>query len=1199
MNIAEGLTGQIIDGKLEVKELIGEGGMGAVYRVRHWEWNVDLALKSPHPELLSSEVDRERWIQEAHTWVDLGLHPNIVPCWFVREWRGIPVLFLDYLPGGSLKDLMERGELQRDDWGRILKLMIQACDGLGYAHRRDLIHRDVKPANMLIDSRGNLCVTDFGLAKVAQQRGTSQAPTGLVDMNLGRRADLSLTATGTLMGTPHYAAPEQWMNGEVGVLADIYALGILFFELACGRHPFFAPGEEAGLGELVTGHLQTPPPDPKSLNPNVPALFSQLILDCLAKEASARPADTAAVRSRLEEAYREATGSVYSQTAPGAATERADALNNKAVSLWSLGEKQEAFAAWREASALDSLHPETNYNRSVAHWSMGRLSPEEVERRLHQIKTTHRRAGAYLGYFLLARNEPDEAATELEKIIADTSLADDGPAWKALGDTYMSLGGFAQAQEAYGRALERIPEDRESQMRLEMAREEKRRDPDGNLVFPLARPISEFNHFGAEQMVASSQAVLVAGNGRLEKFDIETGRSLWGVALEGKLGRFVLQDGLVYHLDSTEPYILSWETGHLVGSVSRGTRLFALVPGQRALAGDIELKLIRRPGGERLKVLLGHDKQVTAVGVSQDGQWALSGSCDRTARLWNLETCQCVSILRGHKDFVEAVALKKAGDLALTGGRDRALRLWMLPAGDCIGHYPDHPGNIEQIHFSEEENLAIVACRDDTRHHVVVWDLSSRAQLLCREGRLLTLAPGRIWLARDGQVDQWVLPAGVNQRVFEAGEGRVLSSAFCDWLAIAYSDSKVRLWELAPEGFRPPPMIVTRSSSFREAEAARETFTKHFEEAVRARAKQNYPRAYEELKAARAVPGYEQDPKALGLQGELLKELPRIEISLITERRRFEEPGQTSIRAVTISGDGGTALTVAGKSIRVWNTSTGSCLRGLNGHKGGVRDVALSDDGRVAISGGEDRSFRVWEPATGRCLKVFIESQDVVDRVALTPDARWAAAADRGGRTRVYDLSQVTCRWLLKTSGLLGLSFCRDGSLLLTQGKDQNLVWDVTEGKALEVRHSPQGREGTLFQQGRFVVSIDEDELLVWDYEEEGQLFRLEGHSDLVNGLCLSRDGLTLATFGLDRTIRLWDLLGKRCLRNMGVFAVDLTSLALTPDARVLVAADSQGGLRVWELDWELDPRGRKQGLEQAYPPPGPLKRFLRRFARR
>ena len=118
-------TGDVIDGKYEVQKILGQGAMGIVYKVYHREWDLDLAVKMPLPHLVANEVSKARFIREAQTWVDLGLHPNVVQCWYVRELGGIPRVFMDYLDGGSLRDWIRKGKVKPGAWDKILDLVIQ------------------------------------------------------------------------------------------------------------------------------------------------------------------------------------------------------------------------------------------------------------------------------------------------------------------------------------------------------------------------------------------------------------------------------------------------------------------------------------------------------------------------------------------------------------------------------------------------------------------------------------------------------------------------------------------------------------------------------------------------------------------------------------------------------------------------------------------------------------------------------------------------------------------------------------------------------------------------------------------------------------------------------------------------------------------------------------------------------------------
>ena len=177
------------------------GGMGSVWRVHHKSWNTDLAMKRPQPRFFAEGSERRKaaFIAECEHWIDLGLHPGIVSCYYVREIGGVPTVFSEWMDGGSLKDAIRTGRLydgtETEVQERILDIAIQAARGLRYSHERGLIHQDIKPGNLLLSKDWEAKVADFGLAKAYS------------DPDKGK-------TSGSFAGyTPEYC-PEEQANGE-------------------------------------------------------------------------------------------------------------------------------------------------------------------------------------------------------------------------------------------------------------------------------------------------------------------------------------------------------------------------------------------------------------------------------------------------------------------------------------------------------------------------------------------------------------------------------------------------------------------------------------------------------------------------------------------------------------------------------------------------------------------------------------------------------------------------------------------------------------------------------------------------------------------------------------------------------------------------------------------------------------------------
>lgn len=202
--------------ELDGFELIGRGGMGAVYRARHRRLERPVAVKLLDASLQADPAFAERFEREARTMAQLD-HPNIVRVYDIGNRDGLYYLVMELVEGVNLRQTIEAGDLLPEE---ALAVVPQICGALQYAHDRGVVHRDIKPENILVDLEGNIKIADFGLAKLAREH------------------DRRLTGSQQVMGTPHYMAPEQIEHPtEVDHRADIFALGVVFYELLTGELP--------------------------------------------------------------------------------------------------------------------------------------------------------------------------------------------------------------------------------------------------------------------------------------------------------------------------------------------------------------------------------------------------------------------------------------------------------------------------------------------------------------------------------------------------------------------------------------------------------------------------------------------------------------------------------------------------------------------------------------------------------------------------------------------------------------------------------------------------------------------------------------------------------------------------------------------------------------------------------------------------
>ncbi len=228
---------QALGQEFTVGPLLGQGGFAAVFRARDNALNRDVAVKVLDVELAPSPTVAERFLREAQTVARLE-HPHIVPIYKVGRQEEVFYIIMRCIDGPSLGDLLERHQkLSIGDAARIAR---QVADALAYAHTHDIVHRDIKPDNVLLDKSGHVLVTDFGIAKAAQ---AAQAATPKGDQ---------LTSEGMIIGTPQYMSPEQAAGDQLDGRSDIYSLGIVLYQMLSGSPPFDGPSSASILAKQLT-----------------------------------------------------------------------------------------------------------------------------------------------------------------------------------------------------------------------------------------------------------------------------------------------------------------------------------------------------------------------------------------------------------------------------------------------------------------------------------------------------------------------------------------------------------------------------------------------------------------------------------------------------------------------------------------------------------------------------------------------------------------------------------------------------------------------------------------------------------------------------------------------------------------------------------------------------------------------------------
>jgi eukaryotic-like serine/threonine-protein kinase len=304
------MVGDVLSDRYELEELVGTGGMSSVFRAHDRLLDRKVALKILHDQYLADEEYVERFRREARAVAALS-HPNIVTVIDRGEHEGKQFIVFEYVAGENLKQLIQRRGPA--PVATALELGIQIARGLSFAHQQGLVHRDVKPQNVLLNGNGEAKVTDFGIARS-------------LDVKHG------MTQTGTVLGTSDYIAPEQAQGQRVDEHTDVYSLGVVLYELLTSEVPF--PGEN--FVAVAMRHINEPPPSIRDKRPDVSPRVEAAIHRAMAKDGADRFATMTEFCQELDACLHETQGTQVMAPPPKAKRRRAPRGARRAMSPWPL-----------------------------------------------------------------------------------------------------------------------------------------------------------------------------------------------------------------------------------------------------------------------------------------------------------------------------------------------------------------------------------------------------------------------------------------------------------------------------------------------------------------------------------------------------------------------------------------------------------------------------------------------------------------------------------------------------------------------------------------------------------------------------------------------------------------------------------------------------------------------------------------------
>jgi eukaryotic-like serine/threonine-protein kinase len=1105
-------------GDYELEKVLGEGGMGIVYKALQRSLNRLVALKMIKATRFPSADEVRRFQNEAEAVARLD-HPNIVPIYEVNQFEDQHYFAMKLIAGESLD---KRLKDYITDPKRAARLVTTTAAAIHHAHQRGILHRDLKPANILVDPQGQPHVTDFGLAKRVE-------------------GDSELTRSGAIVGTPAYMAPEQATakRGAVTTATDVYGLGAVLYALLAGRAPFTG----ATVLDTLEQVRERPPESPRKLNPRAPRDLEVICLKCLEKEPQRRYGSADAL---AEDLIRWQAGEPIAARPAGNATR---------AWMWCRRNPVVAGAAGSVAAALMAVVLlSLLYARQQTHLALAqKLYGDEQSRRANEQALATAKIAAQ-------SKELDKQSQNLKASLADTNRrlamffferaqrafdgglvnqgllwlvetwryaakADDKD-WQHLARANLGMWRYrcpeVKGVVSYGDGVHVVAFSRDGRLILTVEQRHSVRLWDASSGLPTGQPITHPEIVDAA-LSPNCRIVMTAGADRTVRlWDASTGRAIgrplqhdyfvlaMAFSPDSKTVLIGESDGTVDLWEAATCNLIAKVTAHQLGLSTQvtfspnGKTFLTLGTDYLSWSARLWHSATLRPIGSPMNL----GSAPAASAFSPDGRTIITGDKDGRMQFWDAATTH--SLRRPLQDEGPVVSIIYAPDgktILTRYAQSTAARLWdaasCLPIGKVLGHQ----NQINSAAFSPDGKVVITGSSDGTAR---LWDSATGLPLgqpMVHQSPVISVAyspNGTTVLTASKNVFLWEPAAGqplgrplehhgpIHPLAYDPSGKKILTGG---------PEKAVRLWSAVTAEPIGEPMV---QSDFISAA----TITPDGRTVLTVRT-DNLARLWDA--ASGRLIGRAMD------QGNP----PRSQGMMSQER----------VLSVAYSPDGRTivAESGAGRKVTLWDASSGRRVLG----RVDANQVAFSPDSRTILTANEQGTARKWDAATERPIGQPLVHQKSVSFVGFSPDGKTILTVS-GGIASVWDAasSQLIGRPIAARQAIRPIAFSPDSRRILARtGADALGVWDIASGR-------PVGQPIT--------------------------------HQHSVTTVALSPDFRILLTGSVDGKVRMWDT-GTGQTVGPALFDFGrVVSIVYSPDGKTFTTANdgppprSQSQARLW-----------------------------------
>ena len=1030
--------------RYEIIDAIAVGGMGAILRAKDHNAQRDVAMKVMS-RAQSNSPEAKRFIRETRIVAKLE-HPNIMPVHDIgtSPLGDQPYFTMPLVQGENLADILYRlskgNQFYRNKYylHALLEILIKVCNGVAFAHSRNIIHLDLKPHNILVGDYGEVLVLDWGLAR---EMSSNRLAGGILsdeeseNIRLNRDCDHThLTEDGTVKGTPGFMAPEQ-ANGDVADVderSDIFSLGSILYMMLTLRYPIVGEHPSEVLRNTINGNFV--PPGKRNYHKAVPKQLEAIVMKAMALEKDARFDSVKSFQADINKYLR---GYPTSVERAGFFKHLSLLLRRRKTEVGLIGISGLVVLGLLGVIAffmvrLDSQVKETLKEKEISNLILQRTLAAKAE-----VKTSRQLAEKEK-----VQAEAARVIADLNSYVANIRLSDLSIqhsryhiASNALKDCPAPLRHWEWGRLKYLTTLDALTV------------------PYPKLITAVCISADNFTVALADTDHGITVRNLITGESTRLARNKES--EIISMAMSGPASKLI------------------------VGGYDKTVELW-----------DLETQNLD-------KLYIGLSAPVSALDLSEDGTVIAAGSWNGAILIWDDTEEKQIQPIKAHEGPVDTIKLSYSGRRLVSGGNDSTVKLWDCRNGHQMASMKEHEGPVTSVDIDEKRKLVVSGSQDQTIR-IWNWENSHRRQILNPNiGEVKTVS-----LRDDGQsilaggansvAGIWDSQAGSLTRFFKGHAGPIINSAFINGgekIVTVSSDQTIKVWLVSGDdqhrilkghGSEVLALAISPNDQFIATGSADQTIKIWSTDTG------------EMVQTIGGYPGllnglcFSHDSEDLiTTSNEYVVKIWKLK----TGRQRLELTGHKGyISSISASLDNRKIITGShDRTARIWNAINGLKLLELKGHESQIETVALSANGDTAATAGEDRTVRVWNAETGGLLHLLTEFDDIVTALGISPDGSLLIVGTASGNVDVLDSQSGERVWSLKGHWGAVNSVCisNDNKRLFTGSLDTSVkVWDLNTGLELTTLKAHKGAVHAIAissDNRRIVTAGADSQVIIWE----------------------------------------------------------------------------------------------------------------------